>query len=42
MTIKLFDRAGLVLGRLTLAATVKLIDLEALKSLGAVRVEVAK
>jgi hypothetical protein len=42
MNVRILDRAGIVLGVLTLAATVKLIDLEALKSLGAVRVEVAK
>ncbi|MGO3029126.1 hypothetical protein [Pseudomonas helleri] len=42
MSIRILDSAGLILGVLTLAATVKLIDLEALKNLGAVRVEVAK
>lgn len=40
MTIRLIDRAGLVLGTLTLPATTKLIDLEPLKKLGAARVEV--
>lgn len=40
MTIKLIDRAGLVLGLLTLPASIKLIDLEPLKNLGAARVEV--
>ena len=42
MTIKLLDRAGLVLGLLTLPASVKLVDLDALKKLGAARVEVTK
>lgn len=40
MTIRLIDRTGQVLGSLTLPATTRLIDLELLKRLGAVRVEV--
>ncbi|SEJ09711.1 hypothetical protein SAMN04244572_03185 [Azotobacter beijerinckii] len=39
-TICLFNLAGEVLGRLTLSASVRLADLEPLKALGAVRVEV--
>lgn len=42
MTIRLIDRAGLVLGLLTLPASVKLVDLESLKKLGAARAEVAR
>lgn len=42
MNIRILNRAGLILGVLNLPATLKLIDLEALKSLGAVRVEVTK
>lgn len=42
MNVRILDRAGLILGVLNLPATMKLIDLEALKNLGAVRVEVAK
>lgn len=42
MNVLILDHAGLILGVLTLPATVKLIDLEALRNLGAVRVEVAK
>lgn len=39
-TIKLIDRAGAVLGWLNLPASVRLLDLESLRALGAVRVEV--
>lgn len=42
ITICLFDRAGHSLGRLTLAPTTFLIDLEALRSLGACRVGISK
>ena len=39
-TIRLFDRAGQVLGELRLPATAPLVSLEALRTLGAVRAEV--
>ena len=42
MTIRLIDRAGQILGLLTLPATTKLIDLEPLRQLGATRVEVLR
>lgn len=41
-TIKMFDRAGQVLGYMLLGADSRLIDLEHLRSLGAVRVEVGQ
>jgi len=40
MIIRLIDRAGLVLGQLLLPATFKIADLDALKAVGAARVEV--
>jgi hypothetical protein len=41
-TICLFNLAGEVIGRLTLPASFRLVDLGALKVLGAVRAEVSK
>lgn len=38
--IRLFDRAGPILGKLRLPATMLLVNLEALRALGAVRAEV--
>ena len=40
ITISLFDRAGHPLGQLTLSSTTFLVDLEALRSIGAWRVGV--
>lgn len=40
--IKLFNMAGESLGSMTLPASIKLVDLAALKALGAVRAVVAK
>lgn len=42
ITISLFDRAGQSLGRLTLSSTTFLVDLEALRTIGAWRVGVNK
>ncbi|MGV8887716.1 MAG: hypothetical protein ACOH2P_06600 [Pseudomonas sp.] len=42
ITICLFDRAGHSLGQLTLASTTFLIDLEALRNIGAWRVGINK
>lgn len=39
-TVQLFNLAGEVLGQLTLPAAFRLADLVALRSLGAIRVEV--
>jgi hypothetical protein len=39
-TVRLFNRAGQVLGELRLPASAPLASLEALRTLGAVRVEV--
>lgn len=41
-TIRLLNQAGQVLGLLVLPLTIRLIDLEPLKALGAARVEVAR
>lgn len=40
MTINLINKAGRVFGSITLAPELRLIDLERLRALGAVRVEV--
>lgn len=40
MTIRLLDRAGAILGWLTLPHTARLADLEQLRNLGAHRLEV--
>lgn len=40
--IKLFNMAGEALGSMTLPASIKLVDLAALKALGAVRAVVSK
>lgn len=42
ITISLFDRAGQSLGQLTLSSTTFLVDLEALRTIGAWRVGVNK
>lgn len=42
ITISLFDRAGQSLGQLTLSPTTYLVDLEALRTIGAWRVGVKK
>jgi len=42
ITICLFDRAGQSLGQLTLSSNTFLIDLEALRTIGACRVGVNK
>ncbi|WP_339539518.1 hypothetical protein [Pseudomonas sp. RA_15y_Pfl2_54] len=42
ITISLFDRAGQSLGQLTLSSTTFLVDLEALRNIGAWRVGVKK
>lgn len=39
-TVHLFNLAGEILGSMTLSASVRLFDLEHLRALGAVRVEV--
>lgn len=39
-TVHLFNLAGEILGSITLAGSVRLLDLESLRALGAVRVEV--
>jgi hypothetical protein len=42
ITISLFDRSGQSLGQLTLSSTTFLVDLEALRTIGAWRVGVKK
>lgn len=40
MIVRLIDRAGLVLGQLTLPASFKVADLDTLRTFGAARAEV--
>lgn len=42
ISIRIIDRAGFILGLICLPVTARLIDLEALRALGAWRVEVSK
>jgi hypothetical protein len=40
-TVQLFNLAGEILGSMTIPASVRLLDLESLRALGAVRLKVA-